>query len=133
MSKPFTHITITDRKNDVDSLYRKQDGRLIGCRVQNQVFIGDEPNPEKCVIRRFLDQGYAKAHLRQLADEDWKIIASRDLPCECPTETNPIDIVHLAGCPKHPGTEFCANIEESDGTKMIVPASNMNGISLAKH
>lgn len=113
-----------DKANDIDSMYRASDGRLIAGRVQNQVIIGDEPNPEKCVTRRFLDRTFALAHLRLLADEDW---AASEHKCECS------EIPHIIGCPQHPETQFAASIDFSDGTKRIVQAGNLNGVHLARN
>lgn len=109
-----------DTLNDVESLYNGSTGRLIAGRVKNQIFIGDEPNPEKAEVRRFLDQNYAKVHLRLLADQDWAATGAKILKCDCPYLE---DDKHRLGCAKHPATEFSANIDYRNGTQMVQPAS----------
>ena len=70
MPKPFTHIIIRFPSKNMDLLYRASDGMSIGCRSQLNVVSGEERDPKTMATRAFLDEDFAYAHLRKLADID---------------------------------------------------------------
>ncbi len=70
MPKPFTHRLIHKKEGDISTseLFRASDGMRIAVRQNQNVFFGENPNTPE--IRYFMEQRYAVAFLRVVADMD---------------------------------------------------------------
>ncbi|MDP9024315.1 MAG: hypothetical protein M3N13_02920 [Candidatus Eremiobacteraeota bacterium] len=54
----------------MDLLYRADNGLAIACRNKLTILDGEDPNPAKINQRNYLDETYALAALRAIADRD---------------------------------------------------------------
>lgn len=112
--KAATHILIEFASTKTHVLYRA-DGMALACRVQQNVVYGLDPNPAKMISRRFLDETYALAYLRHIADLDANHIAPDD-------EWARVGIGE--------SLEYGARLDERDGEPRVIKP-NSQVISLA--
>ncbi len=97
-----------------DQLFRASDGMLVGVRGGNKVIYGE--NPCQTEERMFLDESFAIAFLRKIADVD------------CSARDNGFNLTQNLIYTEQNGNSHAASIDERFGESRIITPPDQNKV-----